>query len=338
MTTLLETLGTSTPVSFAIARKLKWVKAGIVCHIYFRQNMKDGVCRISNNTFAECLGMSAGAVSTNIKQLLTDGWIENTQPLVKGNKANHYKVTQKFFDTIHSSDEQQHSSNEGNVQEMNDNVHEVNGEEVVKEVPKETIKDNTSNTSNYEVLEGVKTPEPFSEMAKRDQHNALFMSLCEACDFDHKMGAALTKLNFEKAAKKSRELGRHPDEFRRFRLWFDAHNWKGKRGDAPKLKDIKDEWGGFLRWEREQSKFSQAVEMADTQPAAAPDAAEQFLLSLQANPQIKNTPWLAGASTQWIGDKVELIIDEKYRPYVDRVTRIIDNVSQMVGVDWAVQS
>lgn len=131
--TILSILGTSTPISEQIAKELGLIKAAIVCRVFFYQQLKDGVCRASNKSFQDSLGLSAGAVSSNLKWLLEDGWIINVKPLVKGNRPNHYKVTQKFYGLLERSpDESQRSPDESDI-------HQMNGKEESKEESKEKI-------------------------------------------------------------------------------------------------------------------------------------------------------------------------------------------------------
>ncbi len=151
MTTVLDILGTSTPVSEHVAEELGLVKAALVCRIFFYQQLKDGVCSASTKTLATKLGLSCGAVSTNLKWLLENDWICNVKPLVKGNSTNHYKVTDKFYEFVsRSGDERQDISRSGDerhvqemnvdVHEVNVHVHEVNGKEEIEEEIKENIK------------------------------------------------------------------------------------------------------------------------------------------------------------------------------------------------------
>jgi predicted transcriptional regulator len=138
MTTVLDILGTSTPVSEVVAQKLGLVRAAIVCRVFFYQRLKDGVCRASVATFAKSLGLSVGAISSNLTWLLENGWIENTEPLVKGKRPNHYKVTKKFLKLVAPSDSQR-SANERNVQQVNVNVQQVKEKEDIKEDIKEEV-------------------------------------------------------------------------------------------------------------------------------------------------------------------------------------------------------
>jgi len=148
MTTVLQILGTSTPVSEVIANKIGLIRAAIACRVFFYQQLKDGVCSASVATLASKLGLSTGAVSTNLKWLISNGWIQYARPHTKGNVTNHYKVTTKFFKALeeHSPNEQaavSRSRGESNIHEVNVHVHEVNGEEDIKEDLKE--KDNNNN-------------------------------------------------------------------------------------------------------------------------------------------------------------------------------------------------
>ncbi len=149
--TILEILGTSTPVSEAIADEIGLVKASIACRVFFYQQLKNGVCSASVNTLAKKLGLSSGAVSGNLKWLIKNEWIVYARPHTKGNATNHYKVSQKFYNTLersgNESQEVSRSRGESDVHEVNVHVHEVNGKEEVKEEVKEDLKTSGGNLS-----------------------------------------------------------------------------------------------------------------------------------------------------------------------------------------------
>jgi len=130
MSTILSILGTSTPVSEVLAEELGLVKAAIACRIFFYQQLKRGVCDASLSTLSQKLGISIGCVSTNIKWLIDNGYIEEIGEHHKGNVTNSYRVTGLFFDTL------ERSRGESNVHEMKVDVHEVNREEDIKEKEK----------------------------------------------------------------------------------------------------------------------------------------------------------------------------------------------------------
>lgn len=141
---IISILGTSTPVSEVLAEKLGYVKAAIACRVFFYQQLERGVCDACIKTLAKKLGMSTGTISTNLKWLLDNEYIEEIGEHKKGNVRNSYKVTNKFYSAVqHSFPERsidQRSGDERNVQEMNVNVQEMNG----KEESKEDLKDSTT--------------------------------------------------------------------------------------------------------------------------------------------------------------------------------------------------
>ncbi len=153
--TILDILGTSTPVSEYVAQELGLVKAAIVCRVFFYQQLRDKVCKATNKSFQNSLGISAGTISSNLNWLLDNGWILNEKPLAKGNRPNHYKVTEKFYDLL------ERSSPERYVQEMNVHVQEMNGKEEVKEDKKER----PGSGENFDYLDNVATHKPGQEGA-----------------------------------------------------------------------------------------------------------------------------------------------------------------------------
>lgn len=151
MTTILEVLGTSTPVSEVLAEKLGYVKAAIACRVFFYQQLDDGVCRASTKTLATKLGMSQGAISNNLKWLVDNDYIRELGEHRRGNVSNQYVVTDKFYAALkqptseeieRSLDERltgQRSADERNVHQMNVNVQQMNGKEESKEDLKERL-------------------------------------------------------------------------------------------------------------------------------------------------------------------------------------------------------
>lgn len=156
MATILSILGTSTPVSEALAGKLGYVKAAIACRVFFYQQLKRGVCDASVATLAQKLGMSTGCVSTNLKWLIDKGYIKELSEHHKGNVNNSYQVTDLFYDTL------ERSLGERNVHEMNDNVHEMNGEEESKEELKNTHGE-AKNGKTADYLDRLPTYQPGKE-------------------------------------------------------------------------------------------------------------------------------------------------------------------------------
>lgn len=168
MTTILDILGTSTPVSEKLAKELGYVKAAIICRVFFYENLEDRVCKASNKSFQDTLGMSAGAVSKNLKWSLDNGWIKAVKPIVKGNRPNHYKVASKFYEFFsRSRDESKSRSRDEskvlNVSKVKVDVHEMNG--------KEESKENLNNEDKelalfHHFLEISKKRGPKSDMAR----------------------------------------------------------------------------------------------------------------------------------------------------------------------------
>ena len=122
MTTILDILGTSTPVSESLAERLGYVRAAIACRIFFYQNLSNGLCNASIATLAKKLGMSTGAVSSNLTWLRENGYVVSVGEHKSGNEVNKYRVGAKFYQDLnseHSSNEIEHSADESNIQQMN---------------------------------------------------------------------------------------------------------------------------------------------------------------------------------------------------------------------------
>lgn len=152
MTTFLEILGTSTPVSEKLAEKLGYVKAAIACRVFFYQQLEQGVCSASVGTIAKKLGMAVGTVSSNLKWLRENDYVIVIGEHKSGNATNKYKVGSKFYEVVngqHSGDESEHSGDECNFQEMN-------GKEEIKEEDKRRTTINARESENPSPLQAKK--------------------------------------------------------------------------------------------------------------------------------------------------------------------------------------
>lgn len=218
--TILSILGTSTPVSEQVAQKLGLVKAAVVCRVFFYQQLKDGVCKASNKSFQESLGISAGAVSSNLKWLLQNEWITNERPLVKGNHPNYYKVTQKFYDLLEQpASEKSRSLGESHVQQVNVDVQQVNGEEDIKEEVKEVL-------------------EP-------DDH--LFTELVALLKMPKELMTPKMQRAYEDFIMDLQEMGATGGDITRFGQWWYKNDWRGKQKQKPTLQQVRDSWGDFIQ-------------------------------------------------------------------------------------------
>ena len=129
---IFDIIGESTPVPASLAQEIGLIRAAIAGRIFFYQQLKDGVCHASVKTLAEKLGLSTGAVSSNLTWLREHNYIKIIGEHKKGNRVNKYVVSEAFFSCVekeHSADEKEHSLNESEHSADERNIQQMNGEE-----------------------------------------------------------------------------------------------------------------------------------------------------------------------------------------------------------------
>ena len=155
MTTILDILGTSTPVSEVLAEKIGYIRAAIACRIFFYEQLKNGLCSASIGTLAKKLGMSGGAVSSNLEWLRDNNYVVVIGTYRKGNTPNQYKAGSAFYNALErSSNESQNvqlSSNESQLSSNESNFHLMKGKEELKE----DIKENYTGDSIEDFIPGL---------------------------------------------------------------------------------------------------------------------------------------------------------------------------------------
>lgn len=208
MPTFLDILGTSTPVSEVLAQKLGYVKAAIVCRIFFYEQLEHKVCEASIGTIAQKLGMSTGAVSTNINWLLAEKYIKVIGKYRKGGShPNKFKVAKRFYVEIQrSADESQRSADEIKRRE--------------KEESKEVI-------------------------PQKSTKKAMFENLAEIYKIDIKLFSRTQKTKVITEADKLIEARKNPDDVKLFEKWWYKHDWRGQKGQPPQPFWVSELWGQF---------------------------------------------------------------------------------------------
>lgn len=111
----------------------------------------------------------------------------------------------------------------------------------------------TASSSSDETLE-----EPHVENQHEDNGGAtlteepdpreMFSAVIEACDWSLATLTGRQRGQANQTEKVLRKAGATPPDIRAFRSWWDAHDWRGEEGSPPRPHQIREEWGTFIGW------------------------------------------------------------------------------------------
>jgi hypothetical protein len=94
-----------------------------------------------------------------------------------------------------------------------------------------------------------------------------------------------------------RQNGYTTEDVTDFGTWWYLKDWRGKKGQAPTLEQIRENWGSFRKW---QTNRHAAAEVAQQQTATLPQSERNPVDDLKAgfiaNGLSKNCYWFHGIS------------------------------------------
>jgi len=86
-----------------------------------------------------------------------------------------------------------------------------------------------------------------SASVKITKGNAHFMALAEVCKIDVRGATVNQKKQLGQSSKILREnLEATPEQIRNFARWWYENDWRGRRGQAPEPKDVREQWGRYF--------------------------------------------------------------------------------------------
>lgn len=103
----------------------------------------------------------------------------------------------------------------------------------------------------------LKTPSkknPSKESLSKDKEpvqnssRQMFSTLAQICDIDLTKLSSKRRGELNQTEKKLRDSGIDPAELPPFRDWWNANDWRGKRGQPPEPAYVFDEWGRYKKW------------------------------------------------------------------------------------------
>lgn len=91
--------------------------------------------------------------------------------------------------------------------------------------------------SAYKVLHDDQKTDPHV-----DVQSSFFVTIAEACRIDLKLCTDKQKGQLAQTVKKLQKAGKTPEEIPKFLNWWYGHDWRGKKGDAPRPDQIAENW------------------------------------------------------------------------------------------------
>jgi hypothetical protein len=82
-------------------------------------------------------------------------------------------------------------------------------------------------------------------------HQRTFTALAQVCRWEPALLTGGQRGQLNQAEKKLCQHGVGPQDILAFGQWWEAHDWRGKRGDPPLPHQVRQEWGRFAHWRRE---------------------------------------------------------------------------------------
>lgn len=80
------------------------------------------------------------------------------------------------------------------------------------------------------------------------QHQAMVAALADLCEMALSAITDRDRGRMNQAARVLRDLGANPEDIARFREYWYAADWRGKKGYAPRPAQVRSEWGRAMSW------------------------------------------------------------------------------------------
>jgi hypothetical protein len=97
----------------------------------------------------------------------------------------------------------------------------------------------------------VKTAKASPATPKQQEARAMFAAVAAACQINWRIGTDEQKGALNLTEKKLRQdASATPADVGEFVAFWNAHDWRGRQGDAPEPHQIREEWGRFEEWRK----------------------------------------------------------------------------------------
>lgn len=212
-----------TPVLDTMVAKYGLMTASVWGRVWRYEQMSKGVCNASYTTIAEGLDISPRTVARHIKQLVTDGYLEEIEPVTGATRT--LKTTEKagIIITIAGQDAG------GPLTES----HTPPDRESYKERSKKELKKKDSSP-NGDGPAKIAPPTNGKAPAEPTPAQAMFEALAEVCGYDLKRLTVTARGILNREGKQLREAG-YSAEFVRdvFSPWWYRSDFRGQKKQKP---------------------------------------------------------------------------------------------------------
>jgi hypothetical protein len=124
--------------------------------------------------------------------------------------------------------------------------------------------DQLLNKSTLDIEENRREGEVTPESSNGSTHNsngngqtpsqAMFSALAKACKIDYRIATDQQRGELNQSEKMLRTKARaSPEDLPDFEKWWYAYDWRGKKGDAPKPTQVREEWQKFIDYRERQA-------------------------------------------------------------------------------------
>lgn len=214
-----------TPLMDAMVRELGLVRAAVYGVVWRHCQMKDRVCKASQETLAEILGIDRVTLNRHLKALVEAGYLIDTTP-DRRNAPHVYKDAGKVL--IRALLEAQ-------VNPEGVTLDNTEPAEVLQKVT--PVLQKVTPGCNLKLQEETDTIE--------DTYTALFGVLAEVCQIDTKLATEKQRQQLAQSVKKLQAAEVKAAELARFPAWWSAEDWRGKKGQPPQPHQVRECWGAF---------------------------------------------------------------------------------------------
>jgi len=186
-----------------------------------------------------------------------------------------------------------------------------NGQTITEPTTEPTL---TKNTTNTGPANAGSAPAPESPLTPSQ---AMFEALAQTCAWDIGLLTKDQRGALNQTGAKLRQLkGQRvtPADVLAFEGWWQANDWRGKKGESPRPDQVRAEWGRFRRWQDQQQQ-AEETRAAVLRRSEAHRQAEQQ----QAQADADTAPDLAEARRVWALACEELrggMLQDAYATYI----------------------
>jgi phage replication O-like protein O len=109
--------------------------------------------------------------------------------------------------------------------------------------------------------------------SKQKANQAMFSALVELTGRSLDVITDKDRGKFNKAGLKMRQNGYTPTDITNFGTWWYLKDWRGQKGQAPTLEQIRENWGSFRKWQTNRQATAEIAQHQNGElPAADPDS------------------------------------------------------------------